>query len=84
MIASNEDRRMWEEHLALAEAHIAQGEQTVARQRRIVEDLERDGHDARTARELLIQFEEVLRTHLADRDRLRHELGLAGGGPSRA
>ncbi len=75
---------MWEEHLALAESHIAQGEQTVARQRQIVGELERDGHDARTARELLIQFEEILRTHFADRDRLRHELGLAAIGPSRA
>jgi len=70
------ERAMWEEHLALAERHIVQGARTVARQRRIVADLERDGHDAAMARALLGQFQHLLDLHIADRDRIRKELGL--------
>lgn len=61
--------------LAQAERHVADGEKTVARQREIVARLERDGHDASTARELLSAFEESLVMHKADRERLRQEAG---------
>jgi len=65
------------EHLALAEQHVAQGHEHVAKQRRIVADLETDGHvDAAVkGRALLAEFEKLLAMHIADRDRLRKELG---------
>jgi len=74
MIPSIKDRVTWEQHLVQAEAHVAKGEQTVARQMRIIAELDRDGHDATAARQLLVQFEELLQLHAADRDRLRREL----------
>jgi hypothetical protein len=63
------------EHLAQTERHIAQGERTIAAQRELVTALERAGKHARTACDLLRQFEVTQRLHIADRDRLRSELG---------
>ena len=77
------DRAMLEEHLTMAERHVAQGERHVARQREIVAKLERHGHDTRSAKELLVQFQELQALHIADRDRLRHELGLDAAGVAR-
>jgi len=71
------ERAMWEQHLALAERHIAEGEGTVTHQRRIVADLEREGHDSAKARALLHQFQQLLDLHVVDRDRIRQQLGLA-------
>jgi hypothetical protein len=62
------------EHLALAETHVAEGERILARQRRLLAELERDGHDTRTARTLLQSFEQTQASHVAERDRLRAEL----------
>ena len=78
MALFDQDRARLEQHLALAERHVAQGEAIIARQRRIVDELERDDHQdaAASARGLLIQFLELQKTHIADRDRLRGELGL--------
>lgn len=76
LLASDMDRAMWEQHLAQAEAHVARGERTIARQRQIIAELERDGHDTTAARELLVQFLGILELHVADRDRLRRDLGL--------
>ena len=56
---------------------MAQGIEHVARQRELVAKLERDGHPTFQAVETLAQFEELLGLHIADRDRLRRELGLA-------
>jgi hemerythrin len=67
------DRQLWQEHVAQAERHVAEGEQHVARQREIVAELERDGHDAESARQLLKTLEELLAMHIADRDWLRSE-----------
>jgi hypothetical protein len=39
--------------LGLADAHIADAERRIARQRELIAELERDGHDAKPARELL-------------------------------
>src|SRR5262249_52550475 len=74
-MAMDTDRPVREEHWALAEARVAQGERTVAHQRRIVAELDGEGHDSRMARELLTQFQELLALHVADRDRLLKELG---------
>lgn len=71
------DRGILEEHLAQAERHVAQGEKHVAKQRAIVAELERDGHDTVAAHDLLRQFEELQALHVADCDRLRSELGAA-------
>jgi hypothetical protein len=69
------DRAVWQEHLAQAERHVVEAEKRVARQREIVADLERNGHRATAARGLLAAFERLLAMHLADRERLRRELG---------
>jgi hypothetical protein len=71
------DRQLVERHLRLALDHVERGEQSVARQKEIVRALERDGHDAKHAREMLATFEEIQKLHLADRDRLRRELEQA-------
>lgn len=77
MAESEMDRAIWQEHLAQAERHVAQGEGHIAKQRAIIANLERDGHDARVARDLLRQLEEMQALHIATRDRLRQELGGA-------
>ena len=67
-------RRLLEEHLILAERHVADGERLLERQRRIVEDRQREGLDVELSTDLLMQMEELQRMHIADRDRLRNEL----------
>ncbi len=72
------DRALLQEHLALAERHVVESEQTVARQREIVAEHDRDGPEAAAEdRRLLAQLEELLARQVADRDRLRKELSLA-------
>lgn len=65
---------MLQQHLAQAEAHVALADRNVARQRKLVAELERDGHSTTEAKRLLALFEEILVTYIADRDRLRREL----------
>lgn len=65
-------------HLALLEEQVAQGERHIERQRDLVELLSRGGYDTADARALLQEFEESQAMHLADRDRLRAELGEQG------
>lgn len=69
------DRAVWQEHLAQTERHIVEAEKRVARQREIVAELERDGHRTTAARGRLAAFESLLAMYLADRQRLRRELG---------
>ena len=68
------DRAMWQEHLALAERHVAEGRRLVARQRQIVVDLGGVGYDTTTAQAVLAQFETTLMRHIEDRDRLKADL----------
>jgi hypothetical protein len=65
------------EQLRQAERHVAEGEKYLARQEWLIAELVRDGHSeqAEQARELLKQFEDLQRTLIADRDRLRKRLG---------
>jgi hypothetical protein len=72
------DRRMLEGHLAQAERHVLKGESHIDRQRQLVAELERDGDDITLATKLLLQFEQLQAMHIADRDRLRQELGAEG------
>ncbi|MET0407234.1 MAG: hypothetical protein ABW006_02570 [Hyphomicrobium sp.] len=67
-----DERLMIERHLAQAEMH----ESHLARQKAIVAELERDGHEEATqaARDLLATFELTQQSHVEDRDRLREEL----------
>jgi hypothetical protein len=62
------------ENLALTEEQVALGAKHVARQREIIAELERDGHDTTQALALLAHFEQLQAMHIADRDRLLGEL----------
>ena len=62
------------EHLAKAEENAVDGAKQVERQRALLVELERDGHDTRLARDLLARLEALQRLHIEDRDRLRAEL----------
>lgn len=70
---------MLREHLAIASRHVAQGEQHVSRQRELIAELERNGHNTAQATQLLVQFEELLAMHIADRDRIVRELAEQPG-----
>jgi hypothetical protein len=66
------DRTELNQHLELAEERVAKGKKLVARQREIVDELERDGHAlAANARVLLAQFEELQEAYVLDRDWLK-------------
>jgi hypothetical protein len=75
------DRTVIEANLAQAEAHVALGEKHISRQREIIAEMERDGHDAvaANARDLLRLFVELQAEHVAHRDRLRNELAESSG-----
>jgi hypothetical protein len=68
------DRATIELHLTQAERHVSEGERHIKRQRELVAELERDGHDISKAVSLLARFQEMQELHVADRDRLRNEL----------
>ena len=66
-----------EDHLAMAERHVAEAKAHTARQREILAELKRDGHDTGLAEKLLHSFIAMEEAHIADRDRLRGELAAA-------
>jgi hypothetical protein len=68
------DKSMIQDHLAIAERHVTEGLRHIAHQKRIIVDLTNGGHDTSVARSLLGNFEDVLKMHIADRDRLKKEL----------
>jgi len=59
-----------------AKRHIAEGLEHIAHQRRIIADLERDGHDTGLARELLKSFEETQALHESTLARVLNEAGM--------
>ena len=65
---------MLKDQLEMARSHVALGEKHLARQRELILELYRDGHDTRQARYLLKSFEETQRLHVLDRDRFEREL----------
>jgi hypothetical protein len=67
---------MLEDHLAATEQQLAEVERHVGYQCELVAQLEREGHDAAQATQLLKEFEELLAMHIAERNRLRRQLGL--------
>jgi hypothetical protein len=68
------ERAMIEKHLAQAEEHIRTGQGHITRQKEILAELERDGHEgsAQQARER--NFRTDAEVPFGDRDRLRAEL----------
>jgi hypothetical protein len=68
------DREMLKRHLAQTEEHIATGDKNIARQRDVIAQLERDGHDTASARSFLREFEQLQALHIAERERLLREL----------
>ena len=52
-----------ETELEMAERHVREGEAHVARQRDLVAELRRDGHDTEQAEQLLTTFEATLAQH---------------------
>jgi hypothetical protein len=69
------NRNTLEQRLAHAEGYVAMSKQHIASQRAFAAGLLRDGHDASQALALLLRFEELQQLHIADRDRLREDLG---------
>ena len=67
---------MLNEHLRRAEQQVADDAARIAQQRTLVAELARAGYSTAQARVLLAQFEELQEVHLAERDRLRWQLGL--------
>ena len=65
-----------EEWLAQVERLIADGERDIAHVRELIAQLERDELRTREAVELLYHFGQLQASHVANRDRLREELGL--------
>ncbi len=49
--------------------------ESMARQRAVIEQLEANALEKKTAHELLAQFEKLLELQIADRDRLQREIG---------
>jgi hypothetical protein len=69
------DREALKQRLGHAEGYMAMSKRHIASQRTFAAGLLRDGHDASQALALLLRFEELQQLHIADRDRLREELG---------
>jgi hypothetical protein len=72
------DGKTLREHLAMADRHVGEGERNVSKQRALVAELQRDGHDAWLASKILRQFEALQATFIQDRERLRRELAQFG------
>jgi hypothetical protein len=71
------DQGALQQHLAQAERHIARGVVHLARQRELIAELDRTGHDTEEARAILDTLMETQVLHQQDRERL---LGLAPQG----
>ncbi|MBB4360646.1 hypothetical protein GGD66_008163 [Bradyrhizobium sp. CIR48] len=69
------DRGMLQEHLAIAERHIALGVKLLAKQEALIAELDRHGHDTKGARDVLATMVETQSLHIDDRDRILRELG---------
>jgi hypothetical protein len=75
------DQGTLQQHLAQAERHIARGVVHLARQRELIAELDRAGHDTEEARAILDTLMETQILHLQDRELL---LGLLSQREDRA
>ena len=64
------DSAALEQHLQETRHRIAEGERRISRQWKTIEELERDGHNARMARKLLDTLLQVQQAQLDLRDQL--------------
>ena len=69
------DRGMLQEHLAIAQRHIALGVKLLAKQEALIAELDRHSHDTKGARKVLATMIETQSLHIDDRDRILRELG---------
>jgi exonuclease VII small subunit len=65
---------LWKRFLAQADKHIFEAERHVTRLRETIAELERGGHDSKSAREFLTRFEAMLAMLIQDRDKVKAEL----------
>ena len=68
------ERDILEDHLRLAELRLLEAEELVAKQLRVICELEANGHDTSDARELLATCEKNVRLQETDGEQLRREL----------
>ena len=68
------NRAVLEEQLSMAKENVRWDIEHVRKQREKVQWLERDGHHAAHARNVLGTAEDLLLLHMADRERLSKEL----------
>jgi hypothetical protein len=57
-----------------AERYVAEGEDNLRRQRQIIAEMERRGHDSSVVRDLLTLFEQVQAVHIGARDRAMKDI----------
>lgn len=69
------DRELLEHNLLLIEHHVGQARAHIEHQRKIVAELERDGHDAELARTIFASFERLPELLIQDRERRTNMLG---------
>jgi hypothetical protein len=62
------------DHLALVEEHVAAGERIIAKQRAVLEHLERAGQDTEIAKDVLALFTETQAMYVGDRNLIQAEL----------
>ncbi|MGY8711956.1 hypothetical protein RAD16_39995 [Bradyrhizobium sp. 18BD] len=68
------DRAMLQDHLAIAERHISEGAEHLARQQELIDRLANHNHDTSGALAVLRTMRETQAIHIADRDRIMQEL----------
>ena len=68
-------RDVLERDLALAEKHVARTSAHVQQQREIVARLELNSRDSTLSRRILATYEQMLQSHIRDRERLIMLLG---------
>jgi hypothetical protein len=74
-MASAIDHAVMRERLDQSDYHVSLAERQMVRLHEIIAELGRDGHDVQPAMNMLHQFEQTLASYIANRDRLREELG---------
>jgi hypothetical protein len=63
-----------ERRLANVDKHIVEGMRHIAQQKKLIQGMERLGRDTSMSKQLLQTFEETVRLHTADRDKLLRAL----------
>jgi hypothetical protein len=72
-------RSLQVEHLSNLVDYLIAGARHIERQKTIIQELQRDGHDIAQAQQTLQQMEELHKIYLSEKDRLLKELAQDGG-----